>query len=308
MHRRATFFVLVTVAVLGACSLARGPVPDRDVAEIVERAGCGLPNDAVALGAAAPRDLLPPPAPRRGTVPPGFEPAYAITCDPWLGYDVTADLTSSFSEHRWEGDFDGPIRRIDAPSEGKRLDSIGCPVASIAALPDLWLVAANGAAVMPSYPVDDCGFEQIGGLADIEEMTQASETRYDVQLTPAMLRERMGCGIDQIIPTVGDLVLAPNDYSIRSAVCRHRTGPDGSTTFTGAEELMEAIDDAFRNSSPAGPCGSAATRTVNTSLTFYDIQAPGPLPVLIELDGCRRVIVEGHVATTASAELIELVS
>ena len=291
-----------------ACSPARGPVPVRAEAQIVDKAVCSMPDDAQSLGVVPPFELLPVSGAQSGAVPAGFSPVAAITCGDGLSSIVDAELTASFTERRWEGDLSTAVSRLNAPSEGPRLDQNTCPVASSAPIPDLWLIDAGGSAVRPSYPVDECGFRQIGGLNEVEALTEVGRVDHRVQLTDSMVHQRMGCGSTQVIPKVGSERLVTDRFFVRNAVCRFTITVDGIASFMGAEELGEGLDELFTTAMPAGLCSSEATRTANTSVEVSGSGTYQALPVLIEVDGCRRILIDNHVPLLASDALISLVS
>ncbi|MET4612175.1 hypothetical protein ABIC28_003167 [Rhodococcus sp. PvR044] len=268
-------------------------------------ATCRMPVDLDGI-ATTPPDLVAM-QPRPGTVPDDFEPVAAITCDPTSARTINADLTASFAEHRWEGDFSGAIAKLNAPSEGSRLDQGTCGIASMVAIPDLWLIDAAGRAIRPSYPVDECKFQRIGGLRAVEALENVGRVDHRVQLRPDGVEQLMGCGTVPALPVAGAGVLVPGDYSVRSSVCRYRFDAAG-VAFAGAESLWDSLDPYFEALEPAPPCTSTASAAAGTSLSLLGPEYTAPVPVLIELDGCRRVLVDGFVPVLASPELLALVA
>ncbi|MHA4854431.1 hypothetical protein L1080_033590 [Rhodococcus sp. MSC1_016] len=307
-RRRLLTAVVALTALISGCSLIRGPAPDRDPAEIVAAAVCRMPQGSELLGVTPPAELMRAPSPRPGTVPSDFEPVAAITCDEWLANSVAADLTGSFAEHRWEGDFAAAIDKLNAPSEGQRLDQNSCGTASLAPIPDLWLIDARGRALRPSYPVDDCGFLKIGGLREIEKLDQVDRIEHYVRHTPDSLQQLMGCSTRRVTPEIGIQPLFADQYWVRSAVCRYTTDPDGTITFTGAEELQDSLGQTFFSLPLANNCSSVASLTAGTTVTLAGPEYVEPLAVLIEIDGCRRVLIDEHIALQASDDVIAQVS
>lgn len=255
---------------------------------------------------ATPPDLVAK-QPRPGTVPDDFEPVAAITCDPTPARTVNADLTVSFGEHRWEGDFSAAIEKLNARSEGSRIDQNTCPVASLAAIPDLWLIDAAGRAIRPSYPVDECKFRRIGGLSAVKALENVGRVDHRVMLWPLGVEQLMGCGTVPALPAVGPSVLVAGGYSVRSSMCRYRFDAAG-VAFAGAESLWDSLDPYFEALEPAPPCESTASAAVGTSLSLMGPESSEPVPILIELDGCRRVLMDGFVPVEASPELLALVA
>lgn len=192
--RRIVALALLTVTALvsGSCGYFwRGPPPVRLVAQVVEEANCAIPSSLIGHSA-LPIARAYEPSPLPGAIPDGFEPVAAITCDPWHSSTVGPDLTVTFYEHRWTGDFTEVVKNLKRPSEGQRLDQDTCPVASLAALPDLWLINSDGLAMRPSYPVDECNFAWIRGLRDVERLDEVATIEHRVQLTLGGLVDVLG--------------------------------------------------------------------------------------------------------------------
>lgn len=146
-------------------------------------------------------------------------------------------------------------------------------LARLVPLPDLLLIDEGGRALRPSYPVDDCGFQQIGGT-------------------------------DIVIPVGVDRLIEPDRYSLSGSVCRYTTDNTGTSRFVGAEQLQDSLDNAFDGLLPAPACATVATEAVNTSISFYNLEALTPQPVYIELDGCRRILIADHHPLSATADII----
>ena len=296
---------LVSVVALRGCTLARGPVPVRERAEIVDTTLCPLPVQAGLLGLTPPDELVPQGGSRAGVVPDDFAPVAAVTCGEYLAQTVSAELTTTFDEKHWAGDFTRAIERLNAPSEGPRLNQDRCPIASLVALPDLWLVDDRGRAVRPSYPVDECGFQQIGGLREVEALDPTDTITHTLRLRPEQLLQWMNCGIQPVVPFAGDRALVRDGYYLGGSVCRYTTDPAGSVKFLGAEQLPENLDDNFAGLLTAPVCTTSATTVVNTSLSFYGPEPSDPQPVYIELDGCRRILIADHQPLSATAAIVD---
>ncbi|SEM09245.1 hypothetical protein [Rhodococcus maanshanensis] len=175
------------------------------------------------------------------------------------------------------------------------------------AIPDLWLIDATGRAIRPSYPVDECKFQRIGGLRAVEALENVGRVDHRVQLWPDGVEQLMGCGTAPALPVVGASVLVPGDYSVRSSVCRYRFDATG-VAFAGAESLLDSLDPYFEGLDPAPPCASTASAAAGTSLFPLGSESSVPVPVLIEFDGCRRVLIDGVVPVVASPVLLALVA
>ncbi len=299
-----TVCAITTVIAVAACTAARGPAPVRESAEIVDSAICRMPEDATFLGLTPPHELSLQVHPRVGVVPDDFTPIAAVTCDELLAQSVSAELNTTFVEHRWEGNFATAVERLNASSEGPRLDQDSCPIAGLVALPDLWLIDEHGRALRPSYPVDDCGFQQIGGLREVEALELTEHITHTVQLAPDQLNQWMGCGIEAAIPVVGDRTVEPGRYTLGSSVCRYITDTEGVTRFAGADQLISSLEDAFDLLPTAIPCTGSATSVVNTSISLYGPKSSTPQTVYIELDGCHRILITDHHPLTANDAVI----
>jgi hypothetical protein len=304
MSRRVAVF-LVSATVLAGCGYLQGPAPVRGPAEIVSAATCRMPVDLDGI-AATPPDLVAN-QPRPGTVPDDFEPVAAITCDPTADRTVNADLTAGFVEHRSEGDFSEAVAKLNARSEGSRIDQDTCGIASMVAIPDLWLIDAAGRAIRPSYPVDECKFQRIGGLRAVEALENVGRVEHRVQLSPDGVEQLMGCATVPALPVAGAGVPVPGGYTVRSSVCRYRFDAAGAS-FGGAESLWDSLDPYFEALEPAPPCTSTASVAAGTSLSLSGPEYTAPVPVLIELDGCRRVLIDGFIPVVASPVLLALVA
>ncbi|MFE4501745.1 hypothetical protein ACFRFQ_17985 [Rhodococcus sp. NPDC056743] len=156
-----------------------------------------------------------------------------------------------------------------------------------------------------SYPLDECGSPKVGGIAEIEKLDEVSRIEHVVQLTPDAVPEWMGCTMIRVVPEIGRETLIANQYWVRDAVCRYITGPDGNTAFAGAELLEESLDQLFTDLPSADECAAVASVTAGTSLS---LAGAGTIPVLIEIDGCQRVLIDGHIPLQASSDIIAQVA
>lgn len=296
--------VVALSAALVACGYEpKGPAPERHPAEIATAATCRVPPSLDGIATQTP--AVPPP--RAGTIPDDFVPVAAITCDALPSHAIAADLTISFTEHRWEGDFTAATAKLNARSEGPRIDQSSCPMASLAAIPELWLIDAHGRAMRPSYPVDECNFRRVGGLHEVKSLTQTDQIDHRVQLPPEAVETLMGCSVTPPAPMPGPRTLTDGKFSVRNDVYRYRIS-FGGNQFAGALELDSSLDEAFATLASAATCSSPASGAVGTSLSPLSSEYSAPVPVLIELDGCRRVLIDGYLPLQASPELLDAVS
>lgn len=303
--------VMVSAIALGAYAAGlldvHGPGPARLTAEIVPTAVCDIPYDLVGV-AVPPAELLPQSSARRGTVPDDFVPVAALTCDPNSGRTLSVDMIVTASAHRWEGDFSAAIPKLNAPSEGRRLLQGSCPVASLVRLPDLWLVDADGRGLRPSYPVDDCGFQRIGGLTEIEGMAEVETIEYRFALSPPSAAKLHLCVAAVPEPTVGPAGVNTADlegFTAVYSVCDYRRGDEG-WVFDGARHLDMSADAPAVE--PVQSDCPGATRAVGALVTPMVGENVEPFSALVELDGCRRVLMDQRVAIAAPEDLIAALS
>lgn len=181
----------------------------------------------------------------------------------------------------------------------------------------MWLVDADGRAVEPSYPLGECGFDNTLGLFEIQKMSQISAVEHRAQLNAETVKLLFGCSpVLEAPPAPARPTLSPPMPDPRSPLelnvfgfgfCSFDT--TGSVpVFTGARSYNNTEPilgiDVLSRLSPAGPCGEQATSVVTTDTTDPASSGWNPLPVVVELDGCRRILAEGFIPREASASII----
>lgn len=285
MIRRLVVLILV-VAVAYTGWNYFGPGPSRPNASVA---------DASEFRCWPPYPVGPAPPIRYGTgrVPKDFVPVAAITCDPYFG-DVAADSTAEYVERKWEGDFGPALRLLNDRSEPESWPLKVCTVAySAAMIDDMWLLDQHGRAVRPGYPVDDCGMSKIGGLAEIKKLETVSTVAHRVQLDPSLIEQVSGC-TSLFEPPAESSATLDSDFAAYG-FCRFSLEPSGPRfdgSF-GADIDVEGL--------PIAPdCLVPATKVAVGSTYLDDTRT-----VLIEFDGCRRVIVDGYAALGASEEILQ---
>lgn len=281
--RWAVGLLLVAITAV-TCGSPMSLGPARPVAEIGSA-------DAFQCGVAQPVDR-PRPAQNRpspGTIPDGFAPIAAILCEG--GDAVEADGTVSYRELRREGDLSGAVRLLNESSE-RALAANLCPSYSIAEPAQLWLLDAQGNAVEPTVPVGECGLPKLGGIDVIRSLDLVDVIEYR---DPILERPRLSvssCSPHFVPPVIG--TTEATGLTIGYVYCLFE-----GTAFTRTTEEMRVSIEGLP---PAAPCSSVATRTAVTSYV-----GSGPLNIrslTVELDGCRRVIPDGHVPLQASEEIL----
>ena len=227
-----------------------------------------------------------------GKVPEDFRPVAAITCDPYYG-DVSGSLTAEYVERRWEGDFGAVLRSLNKPSEKKGWLTKYCLASySAVAVDEMWLLDDGGRAVRPGYPVDDCGMSMIGGLAEVKKLNEVSTTPHPVQLDLQQVEQVSGCTTEFDPPFEGT---APVESRFSAyGFCRFAFEPTGPR-FDGSVGNEVQVDSLARSE----PCTDTAS-AVAIGRAQFEVDAR---TVLIELDGCRKVIVDGFAPMTASEDI-----
>ncbi|MCZ4518145.1 hypothetical protein O4220_06410 [Rhodococcus ruber] len=286
MTWRYAMRLLLVVGVIVAGAVAWNvTTPDRPVAGIVpaESLQCSAPFPDRSFS----RD---PDA----TVPSDFEPVAAITCDSFFGEEVASDRTVGYSEHRWEGDFSEAVELLNRRSEHPTWFPDSCANDySLAVLEEFWLLDNRGRAVRPGFPTNSCGRPKPGGLGAITQLTEVERIDHRTMLTDDQIGTFYQCPSIYTPPQIGSARPAAPTLISSSRFCRF-----DSQRFSGAKLISTSTDlDALPL---ARTCDKAAT-TVATARYFDAVSTDRILTV--ELDGCRRVILDGYAPLQASAEL-----
>lgn len=228
------------------------------------------------------------------TVPSDFEPVAAITCDPFFGEDVAADRTVSYSEHRWEGDFSEAVALLNRRSEHSTWFPDSCADGySLAVLEEFWLLDSRGRAVRPGFPTDSCGLPKPGGLNVITELTEVERIEHRTLLSDDQIGTFFGCVPPYAAPQIGST--QPVDPSVTSSwFCRF-----DSERFEGAKPVATSL--SLTTLPLASPCDEAATTVA--AMRYADADSYDQL-LTVELDGCLRIIPDGHAPLQASAEIL----
>ncbi|WP_149359385.1 hypothetical protein [Lolliginicoccus suaedae] len=289
--RRSAVLLAATLLVAGA---ACGNEP-RQVAEVVGEAVCAIPAEAEHYGAIPPAELLPASDARPGAVPDGFEPVRAITCDRDLAREVSEDMTATFNEYRWEGDLSTAIRLLNGRDRAQK----ECVAHSGSRAPDLWLIDAAGSAVRARPPLDECGLHRFAAILEIRALEQIERVEHAVRFAPDSAARWLGCDGAQPVPVPGESPPRTEPFHVGRTCTYQQTG-SGATTFAGGRidyaRFTEPLEPFY------GPCSEVATRTVASMMRFPG--DGGGLAMVVELDGCRRVLADGVVPMQASGELL----
>lgn len=271
------------------------PAP-RSVATVVsaDAFACVAPT-----GVEVDRPPVAPPVSERpvpGTVPDDFVPVKAVVCDAFTHEQVAADKTSVFSEHHHAGDFTDAIEQLNAPSARRSLFPSMCGDYSLAVVPDMWLLDADGRAVFPSFPLHDCGYENTLGQYTIQSMPEVETIDRRTQLTDYDITAYYGCSPVLALPNPGIAAVESDALSFGGLCHFDVSGP--APVFDGirgaSSDLPTLLEELVRTSPPAADCAESANAVVATSVTGLDQINWEPVPVMIELDGCRRILIDGY--------------
>ncbi|MGC5165475.1 hypothetical protein [Luteimicrobium sp. DT211] len=307
-------------ALLAACSTASGvaeptvtPVPD---ASVQDRATCPLPEN----GSGVPTPSMPTP----GRVPGGFVAVAAVEC-PAMPTVTDADgVWSAVERVRYAGDLAPLLAALAEPDDRPPAAGLAC-TADAEIVPPLWLVDADGHAVLTYWPVDACHKTKGAVRAALADLTvESRKTTKVALLTPrAALDADCETGWKLQPPTSHATSAPPTAAGIAVdavRVCRYDVDPDQAIdtgdgthvpmgTFASGGELRG--DDVARVLALPGegplapPCRTDPTQFAVVLPVVGDDTGS---PVWVELDGCRRTWTDESTPRTAPAELMSLVA
>ncbi|MGC0366698.1 hypothetical protein ABH922_004682 [Rhodococcus sp. 27YEA15] len=298
---------------LGACSddWFRGDTesfrpPD---ATVVDHADCFGPNtrsQLVEIGRNA--DVRVVEDDQSGYPPDSFDPVTVVRCE--LGRDAAQKPT--IDTVTLDGDV-GAVRDAFRVQSRRFRDGVFASCAIHEIVPAaLWLVDTTGRAVELAWPARPCGYQDgpVQPLRNLREVDRTSESTVVADANTACDRqffdqfERTDAA--QVDDVRGRLergeMYNPLDNELATpitdvgglVICR--SSESGSVsgirlTQKDSRELMVAISQA----SYAPPCDLAATAIAQTTLLRAD--GSGGTDVFVELDGCRRALLNGYLST-----------
>ena len=234
----------------------------------------------------------------RATVPSNFEPVAAITCDSFFGEEVAADRTVGYSEHRWEGDFSEAVELLNRRSEHPTWFPDSCADGySLAVLEEFWLLDNRGRAVRPGFPASSCGLDKPGGLSAITELQEVEQVDLRTVLADDQIGRFFGCPSIYASPQIGVTRSDPPTRVSSSWFCRF-----DSQQFAGAKPNSATL---LLDEMPlAPPCDRNATVV---AAARYSDAGDYDRTLTIELDGCRRVIPDGHAPLAAPEGILSTI-
>ncbi|MDI9894147.1 hypothetical protein QM797_05360 [Rhodococcus sp. IEGM 1381] len=284
MTRRWLVGAMLVAITAVSCGSPTSLGPARPVAEIgsADAFRCQVPQQVDRPTPAVDRPIP-------GTIPDDFVPVTAVMCEG--GDTVESDGTVVYRELRRAGDLSTALRLLNEPSE-RALTVDLCPTYSIAEPEQLWLEDAQGRAMEPSVPIGECGLPKQEGIDAIRALESVEVVEYR---DPVLERPRLS--VSSCSPHYSDPVVGTDPaagLTIGYTYCLF----DGTVNVGVTDETGISIE----NLPPAGPCSISATRTATTT---YATGWPSNIRNLtVELDGCRRVVPDGHAPLQASNEIL----
>lgn len=282
----------VAATVGGAYKAWVATAPTRVVAEIGS-------SDSFRCDNTLPPGRPPPPSrPAPGMVPAAFVPVAAILCATDVSVSPGLGNGRGYDETRYEGDFTEVVRLLNQPTKHQLPLGGGCPSYSVVATPDMWLLDARGRAVAPTLPYDECGLPNIAALAAIGEMTLTSHIEYRITQAESDLRKRLSSCAPILAPPRGGSTV-PGSLTSGNTYCRFDVTQAGAD-FVGTAYVELSFDTALLE--PAPDCADTASRIAST--VYVEGTASDQRQMMVELDGCRRVIADGYVPLLAPDDLV----
>lgn len=288
--------VAVVVAAFAWYMIGTAPAP-REVAEVgpAKAFTCAAPTETIGHQTT----FTPPPAiarPVAGTVPEDFTPVEAVVCAEFTEGFVDADRSVKYYESHYAGDFSEAIEQLNAPSARTSLLPDDCSMYSMPMIPDMFLLDADGRAVEPMYPPSDCGVN-LSGLFAAQDLPEVEKVEHTIQLTDDGIEALRGCSPEFAVPEPGPRTLEPNTLSFEG-LC-HFALPGSGPAFRGVTNYgyddEVALADVMPALRPAPPCTQRATTVFTTIGHDFEAIERDRVRMLVELDGCRRVLADGLV-------------
>jgi hypothetical protein len=289
-------------------------VPD---AAVQDEAICPPPDNG--SGTPSPGTALP----RDGRVPDGFVAVAAVECPVMATVTDDEGVWSAVEQVRYEGDLTALLAVLAEPDDRPAANQ-ACDAMLVIA-PPLWLVDADGRAVLVHHPVDVCGKPKGGVDAALQKLTVASKKTTKVALITPRAAIEADCDTGwKLEPPTSHATTAPPAAPSTAVdavrVCRYDVDPaeaidsgGGSHiavgTFVSGDELVG--DDVARALALPGegdPAPSCTTDPTRFAVLFPVLGEDTGDPVWVELDGCRRTWTQESAPRTAPAELLALVN
>jgi hypothetical protein len=289
-------------------------VPD---ATVQDTATCPPPDDGSGTpspGAALPRD---------GRVPDDFVAVAAVLCPVMATVTDDEGVWSAVEQVRYEGDLTALLAALAEPDD-RPPANLAC-TAEGQIVPPLWLVDADGHAVLVHWPLDVCSKTKGGVNAALQNLTVASKKTTKVALITPRAAIGADCDTDwKLQPPSSHATTAPPGAPSIAVdalrVCRYDVDPDQAIalvdgtdvpvgTFSSGGELVG--DDVVRALAlpGEGPLAPSCTTGATRFAVLLPVLGDGTgNPVWVELDGCRRTWTDESTPRTAPAELLDLVA
>jgi len=290
---------------LSGCAAAPGGAGSPAPAPVLAGVDCLSAMPELADGGTAP---TPPPA---GAVPSDFVPVDVIRCTSddverddgrWQALDVT----------HYGGDFTALLAALAEPDDGPVSPDQACPAIGYL-IPPLWLVDADGGAVLTRHPLGSCGEPKPGVEAALAGLTVTATQTTPIRLVEprAAIDAHCEAAWKYLPPSTADDGTASAVASTVSAkVCVYHAG-DGFVggvadgTFLRGRALDSAEGATGWTEAANAPLAPACD-AVPTEFGILAAADGGSAFVWVELDGCGRVYGQDGPARTATPALLAL--
>lgn len=181
---------LLLMGSLVACGQLPGGGDRRPEAELVGAVDCTTAQRILESGTEPTTPAATRPA--AGSVPATFAPVEVIRCGATLATVEDPDgLWSAITQERLAGNMDALLEALAEPSDGPGLNR-AC-TADMELVPDLWLLDANGQAMLAAWPTDSCGKTKPGVRNVLAEMDVVDASRHKVALIQPRAALDAGC-------------------------------------------------------------------------------------------------------------------
>jgi hypothetical protein len=251
-------------------------------------------------------------------LPPDFHPVAAVRCESPVRA-VPGDGEWQFAEaQRADSGLTGLLAALRLPSQSASADTI-CPLMALV-LPPFALVDAGGKVISPLLPLTACGTPLTQVTQAIDALPWRTETDQRLNQTSTQAEIDTGCEgaykymFDHPVqgtPEPWSKVRRPMNPA-PATVCVYAVQPRSPGddiaigTFTRGAKLSPAQQTTLASEignadeTPAPGCASKATR-------FATLEGPGA-GLLVELDGCKRILWPNAFTSTAPAALLDFVT
>ncbi|HEU5428424.1 MAG TPA: hypothetical protein VFU74_16200 [Actinocrinis sp.] len=251
-------------------------------------------------------------------LPPDFHPIAVIRCESPIRM-VPGDGEWQFADaQRADSGLADLLADLRLPSQTRSPDT-ACPAMALSMEP-FALVDTSGRVISPLLPTSMCGFPLPQVTNAINALPWRTETEQRLHQTRTQAEIDTGCSSQYKYMFDHPVTGTPEPWSkVRrpmnpapAAVCGYTVEPPsagdyitvGSFThgakLTAAQQAAVATELGNASQAPAPACAVKATR-------FASLEGPGA-GLLVELDGCKRILWPNDFMSTAPATLSQLIT